>query len=76
MTRGNSDLIDLTLQEHARTKLAILVSDDGESKSAVWLPLSQIEVAPVAGTGAGTGAAKRLVLVTLPSWLAEDKGLV
>jgi len=72
MTRGNSDLIDLTLQKHAETKLAILVSDDGEAKNAVWLPLSQIEVAAVAGTG----AAKGLVLVTLPEWLATDKGLV
>jgi hypothetical protein len=69
---GNSDLIDLTLQEHHRTKAAILVSDDGEEKSAVWLPLSQIEVAPVPGVG----MAKSLVLVTLPEWLATDKGLV
>ena len=69
---GNSDLIDLTLQEHHRTKAAILVSDDGNEKRAVWLPLSQIEVADVAGTG----GAKGLVLVTLPIWLATDKGLV
>lgn len=69
---GNSDLVDLTLQKHAETKLAILVSDDGNEKRAVWLPLSQIEVAPLAGTG----AAKGLVLVTLPEWLATDKGLV
>lgn len=72
MTRGNSDIIDLTLQRHAQTKLAILVSDDGKEKSAVWLPLSQIEVAPVPGTGGSKG----LVLVTLPEWLATDKGLI
>jgi hypothetical protein len=72
MTRGNSDLIDLTLQEHARTKLAILVSDDGGQSKAVWLPLSQIEVA----VAPGTGAAKGLVLVTLPEWLATERGLV
>jgi hypothetical protein len=35
-------------------------------------PLSQIEVAPVPGVG----MAKSLVLVTLPEWLATDKGLV
>jgi hypothetical protein len=72
MTRGNSDLIDLPLKRHAETKLAILVSDDGEEKHGVWLPLSQIEVAPMPGVG----ASKSMVLVTMPSWLATDKGLV
>ena len=72
MTRGNSDLIDLTLQEHARTKLAILVSDDGNEKRAVWLPLSQIEVAAVPGTGGARG----LVLVTGPEWIFTSKGLL
>ena len=71
MTR--SDLVDLTLREHARTKLAILVSDDGEEKSAVWLPLSQIEVVP---RRQRPWRASGIVLVTLPSWLALDKGLV
>ena len=69
---GNSDLIDLTLQKHAETKLAILVSDDGNEKRAVWLPLSQCEVAAAPGTGGVRG----LVLVTLPEWLATSKGLV
>ncbi len=69
---SNSDLIDLTLQEHARTKLAILVSDDGDQSKAVWLPLSQVEVAPVPGAG----GAKGLVLVTAPEWLLLDKGLL
>jgi hypothetical protein len=72
MTRGNSDLIDLTLQRHAETKLAILVSDDGDAKRAVWLPLSQVEVA----VAPGTGGSKGLVLVTLPEWLATERGLV
>lgn len=69
---GNSDLLDLTLQEHARTKLAILVSDDGDAKRAVWLPLSQVEVA----VAPGTGGARGLVLVTAPQWLLLDKGLL
>ena len=71
MTRGNSDLIDLTLQKHAETKLAILVSDDGVAKNAVWLPLSQIEVA----VAPGTGGARGLVLVTGPEWIFTSKGL-
>jgi hypothetical protein len=69
---SRSDLVDLTLQRHAETKLAILVSDDGDQSKAVWLPLSQIEVA----VAPGTGAAKGLVLVTLPEWLATERGLV
>ena len=69
---GNSDLVDLSPRLHAETKLAILVSDDGVEKHAVWLPRSQIEVVP----GPGTGSASGIVLVTLPEWLATERGLV
>lgn len=69
---GNSDLTDLMLHLHAETKLAILVSDDGAEKSAVWLPKSQVEVSPAPGTG----GSKNVVLVTLPEWLAIERGLV
>lgn len=72
---SRSDLVDLTMRKHAETKLAVLVSDDGVKKNAVWLPLSQIEIAPVLGTTGATSAAET-VLVTLPEWLAIDKGLV
>lgn len=69
---GNSDLVDLMVTKHAETALAILVSDDGVEKNAVWLPKSQIEISPAPGTG----GSKNIILVTLPSWLAESKGLV
>lgn len=72
---SHSDLIDLTMRKHAETKHAVLVSDDGIEKNAVWLPLSQIEIAPVLGT-TGATAASGTILVTLPEWLAIDKGLV
>ena len=72
---SRSDLIDLTMRKHAETKHAVLVSDDGVEKNAVWLPLSQIEVAPVLGT-TGATAASGTILITLPEWLAIDKGLV
>lgn len=64
---GNSDLHDLLLSLHAETKLAILVSDDGDEKHAQWLPKSQIEY-----------VVKRpgVVEVTAPSWLLENKGLL
>ena len=60
-------LIDLTLRLHHETDKAVLVSDDGDEKKAVWLPLSQIEIERKRGG---------VVVVTAPEWLATDKGLV
>ena len=62
-----SDLLDLTMQLHYETKKAVLVSDDGVKEHAVWLPLSQIEI---------ERKAEGTVEVTMPEWLAIDKGLV
>lgn len=62
-----SDLVDLTMQLHHRTERAILASDDGDKEKAVWLPLSQIEVLT---------KENGIVEVTMPEWLAVEKGLV
>lgn len=62
-----SDLIDLTLQLHHRTERAILVSDDGDRDKAAWLPLAQVEV---------QSQPRGIVVVTMPEWLAIDRGLV
>jgi hypothetical protein len=64
---GKSDLLDLTMQLHHATERAVLVSDDGERKNAVWLSLAHCEV---------ERKANGLVVVTLPEWLALDKGLI
>lgn len=64
MTR--SDIIDLTVDLHHETDRAVLVSDTGDKEDAVWLPLSQIEIEPDGGTH----------VVSLPEWLASEKGLV
>jgi hypothetical protein len=64
---GKSDLIDLTMHLHVMTERAVRVSDTGEDAKAVWLPLSQVEVAR---------QAKGTVVVTLPEWLALQKGLI
>ena len=64
---GKSDLIDVSMTKHAETAKAILVSDTGDKDDAIWLPKSQIEVDD---DGHGN------VTVTLPEWLATDKGLV
>jgi hypothetical protein len=66
-TSGKSDLVDLTVQLHHETGKAVLVSDDGDRDHAVWLPLSQVEI---------ERKPNGVVIVTLPEWLATDKGLV
>ena len=38
-----SEVIDLTLHQHAETEKAYLVSEDGDRAKAVWLPKSQCE---------------------------------
>lgn len=68
-TTGRSDLVDVEVFIHARTEKAIRASPVGSTGSdrSVWLPLSQIEFEQ---------RGQFLAVVTLPSWLAEEKGLV
>ena len=63
---ARSDLIDIELIKHHETASAILVSEGGDRNTAVWLPLSQIEVEEKKGS----------ITVTMPKWLATDKGFV
>ncbi|WP_299480996.1 hypothetical protein [uncultured Paracoccus sp.] len=62
-----SDLVDVTVALHAITERAIKVSPLGESKDAVWIPISQVEVVKRPGGNAE---------ITMPEWLAIEKGLV
>jgi hypothetical protein len=65
---GASDLIDLTLTIRCEKPHAIDVSDPaGPASRWIWLPKSQIEFEKVSAT---------VVTVTLPEWLAKDKGLI
>lgn len=61
------DVIDVSVCVHHRTEKAVLVSDDGDRDKAKWLPLSRVEI-EMDGESAG--------IVTLPEWLAVEKGLV
>jgi hypothetical protein len=64
---GASDLIDLTLRLMKDNPLSIAVTDPAKRDGKwIFLPKSQIEYRDI---GHGT------VIVTLPGWLAEDKGL-
>jgi hypothetical protein len=70
---GNSDLVDLEdMVLHHETARAVLVSDEPGGEK-IWLPLSQIEVEQ---TGRKTKSRLPLVTITIPQWLAEEKGLV
>lgn len=63
-----SDIIDVNCFRHHATDNAILVSDDGERDSAIWLPKSQVEIEET--------DTPNIVVIALPEWLAQDKGLI
>lgn len=65
--RAKRELCDVTMQLHHETAKAVLVSDDGDKEKAKWLPLSQIEL---------ERKADGVVIVTLPTWLAKQEGLI
>ena len=63
----SNDLIEIEMQMHSHTQKAILVSDDGDDDSAVWLPVSQIQTRDKGGAR---------MIVTMPEWLAMKEGLI
>jgi hypothetical protein len=66
-----SELVDLTLRivRDKPIDRAILVQEDFGSEK-VWLPRSEIEIEYVGGQRSDTAK------ITMPEWLAIDKGLV
>ena len=65
---ARSNIIDVTVEIVRETAQAVLVHDGGENR-AVWLALSQIEVSrndPKSG----------LATIGMPTWLAQEKGLI
>lgn len=69
-----SDLIDIEVYLVFETSKAILVSDEelppmgASSRKVEWLPKSKIEY--------GRVAFETVTTVTLPEWLANEKGLI
>ena len=61
------NIVDIDVEVTARTAKAVLVHT-GIKEKAIWLPLSQIEIEE---TGIG-----EIFTVTLPEWLALEKGLI
>ena len=62
-----SDVIDIDVRVHARTDKGIRVSTSGQQIDAEWLPLSKVEV-DMRENGHAT--------ISLPEWLALEKGLI
>lgn len=62
-----STLCDTDVVKHGETRLAYLVSLDGDRESAVWVPKSLCELVHKGG---------RTYEITLERELAEEKGLV
>lgn len=67
---SRNELVDLTLALLAETDAAILVSDDGTEKKAVWVPKSQVEIERLKPSGSNEA------IVTMPLWLATERRLV
>lgn len=65
-------MMDITCRLHAETEKAILISDDGIKDNAVWLPKSQVEFQIESSKNYNLG----IITVTLPEWMAKDKGLI
>ena len=63
-----SKIIDINVEVTARTEKAVLVHT-GVKEQAVWLPLSQVDIEP-------NDAFPGIETVTLPEWLALEKGLI
>lgn len=66
MTSGRSDLMDILCERRAETDRAVLIYDGTEP---VWLPKSQVEIDDAPRDDG-------LISVTLPEWLAREKGLI
>lgn len=64
---SRSELTDVTMHLHHQTANAILVSDDGDKEKAIWLPKSQVEF---------TEPKNNITEVTMPTWIAKEKGLI
>jgi hypothetical protein len=87
LVTGASDLVDLELVFHTETfpgdknKGAACVSDNGDDRRGKWIPKKFAEIERsgrfVPGTNQrGQGVQLEAVKLTIPQWLAREKGLL
>lgn len=72
---GSQTLTDMMLCLHHETDKAILVSETGDPKSSVWIPKSQCEFTASEKVARVAGKVYPVVEVTMPEWVAINKGL-
>lgn len=63
----NDQLVELEVYVIAKTERAVLVTDS-DKKDATWLPLAQVELTP--------SEKKAVYTLSVPEWLAQDRGLI
>lgn len=68
MTQAAKPPRNFTFHLHREEPLSLLVSTDGVEAHAVFLPRSQVVVAPERIGGQ--------IMVTVPDWLVAEKGLL
>lgn len=68
MRSDNDETVELSLQCHAETAKALLLSDDGNEKNAVWFPKSQIVTMPTDVSGIKNYEVKE--------WIAKKNGMI
>lgn len=78
---GVSDSFTALMFFHHDTTSANLVSETGEERHAVWVPKSKASVTRTGKSGQGHKANGQalilpMVKVSMPEWLAREKGLV
>lgn len=77
---GASDLKDIELALHHETGAAVLVSTGGQLHKPAWVPKSQCQVEKTGRYMSVWNDERRksaeVVIVTLPEWLAREKGLL
>ncbi len=64
---GNEDSWDVEMLIVRQTDAAIFATDTGDEADAIWLPKSQVTY---------EGEPGQTVQITMPQWLAEQRGLV
>lgn len=71
MTEKSKENVNLTLQLRTQTGAALLLAVD-EAAEAAWVPMSMAVVRRIVHKGNGIST----VDITLPEWLAIEKGFV
>ena len=67
MPKEGSEIVDIEMQLHHETPKAILCSLGGKRDKGIWLAKSLVEYVT---------KKQNIIVVTMPQWLAYEKGLI